>query len=105
VAFLSYARVSYDDDDAAEIPTIAPEVVIEVLSPGQTMASLARKIEIYLAAGVDLAVVVDPRAEYAIVHDTSGVATLLRDGLLEHRALPGFRLRLERAFAKAPRPR
>lgn len=84
VAFLAYARVSYDDDEAPANP--------------------ARKIEIYLAAGVELALVVDPRAEYAVLHDRTGTVTITRDGTIEHRALPGFRLSLERAFAKAPQP-
>jgi Uma2 family endonuclease len=104
VAFLSYARVPYDDDDAAEIPTVAPELVIEVLSPGQSMADLARKIDIYRTAGVELIVVVDPRAQRAVLHGATGHATIRGGGTIEHPALPGLRLPLERAFAKGPRP-
>lgn len=100
VAYLSYERVPFEDDDAAEIPTIAPNVVVEVLSPGQTMDDLAEKLRIYLAAGVELAIYVDPRREYALLHDPAGTRTVSHEEPIEHPALPGFSVRLARFFEK-----
>src|SRR5579862_330801 len=48
VAYLSYDRVAYEDDDAAQVPTIAPNVAVEVLSREQTLANSQRRIEILL---------------------------------------------------------
>src|SRR5580692_10724586 len=33
VAFISFERLPYDDEAAADIPHVAPDVVVEVLSP------------------------------------------------------------------------
>jgi Uma2 family endonuclease len=104
VAYISYERISYDDDDAAEIPTVAPNVVVEVLSPGQTMAQLAEKLRIYLAARVELAIFVDPRRQYAVLHDATGSITVTAGGTLAHAALPAFSIPLSSIFAKQ-RPR
>src|SRR5437588_8149071 len=40
VAFLSYRRMPYEDGPAADIPRVAPDVVVEVLSPGDAMADV-----------------------------------------------------------------
>src|ERR1700730_255434 len=34
VAFLAFGRVPYDDEAAADIPRLAPDAVVEILSPG-----------------------------------------------------------------------
>ncbi len=100
VAYLSYERISFDDDEAAEIPTVAPNVVVEVLSPGQTMDDLAEKLRIYLAAGVELAIYVDPRRELAVLHDRTESKAITRGETIVHPALPGFAIPLARIFAK-----
>jgi Uma2 family endonuclease len=100
VAYLSYERVARDDDAAADIPTVAPNVAVEVLSPGQRMEHLAEKVRIYLATGCELVVVIDPRAEYAVLHDESGVTRIEAHETLEHPALAGFTLPLASVFAK-----
>jgi Uma2 family endonuclease len=100
VAYLSYERVAFDDDEAAEIPTVAPNVGVEVLSPGQTMDDLAEKVRIYLAAGMELVMVVDPRREIAVLHDRASTTLIHSRDLVEHPALPGFSIKLSRIFAK-----
>ncbi len=103
VAYLSYERVGYDDEGAAQIPTVAPDVVVEVLSPGQTMEQLAEKVRIYLAAACRLVVVLDPREQYAVLHDAVGVCYLGREDHLTHEALPDFDVVLATFFDR-PRP-
>ncbi len=100
VAYLSYARVAFDDDASAEIPTVAPDVAVEILSPGQTMGDLAEKLDVYQKAGVGLTVVIDPRREVAVLHDVRGSTTLDRGGVLTHASLPGLLLPLADLFAK-----
>ncbi len=103
VAYLSYERVGYDDEGVAQIPKIAPDVAVEVLSPGQKMEHLAEKVRIYLAAGCALVVVLDPREQYAILHDAAGMRRLEREDRLTHAALPGFDVALATFFDR-PRP-
>jgi Uma2 family endonuclease len=100
IAFLSYQRVPRDDDAAADIPTVAPNVAVEILSPGQRMEHLAEKVRIYLATGCELVVVVDPRAEYAVLHDNSTVRRIEPHETIEHPALAGCTLALAAAFEK-----
>jgi Uma2 family endonuclease len=102
VAFLSYARVAYEDDAAAQVPIVAPDVAIEILSQGQTLKNALRRIEIFLACGAELVVLIDPRAEKAWLADAAGTHELTREQAIEHQSLPGFSLPLMRCFEKVP---
>jgi Uma2 family endonuclease len=104
VAYLSFERLSYEDEEAAQIPKLAPNVAIEVLSPGQTMDDLAEKARIFLAAGCELVVVIDPREQYAALYDAAGVQRIERDEYLTHAALPGFDAVLA-SFFETPKPK
>jgi len=54
VAFLSYERLGYDEDEAAQIPYMAPDAAIEILSPDDGRADIEEKIRVYLASGTAL---------------------------------------------------
>lgn len=100
IAYLSYARVGREDEVAADIPRVAPNVAVEILSPGQTMRHVAEKISVYLRAGCDLVIVIDPREEYALLHDATNVRRIERDETLVHPALPRLEIHLTRVFEK-----
>jgi Uma2 family endonuclease len=102
VAFLSYDRVSYEDDEAAQVPVVAPDVAIEILSPGQTLESAQRRIAIFLACGSKVVVLIDPRAELAWLVDASGTRLLGRNDSIEHPSMPDFSLPMRRCFEKVP---
>jgi Uma2 family endonuclease len=102
VAFLSYERVAYDDRGAAQVPVVAPDVAIEILSQGQTLENSRRRIEIFLACGASLVVLIDPRAELAWLVDPNGTRSLARNESIEHAALPEFSLPLARCFDEVP---
>jgi Uma2 family endonuclease len=104
VAYVSYVRIPYEDDEAAEIPIVAPNVAVEILSPGQSPANSQERIRIFLACGAELVILVDPRAEYAMLYDGGEPQRVERAGLIEHPALPEFSMPLLRAFTK-PQPR
>src|SRR5271170_1338434 len=36
VAYVSYQRVSYEDEAGAQVPVVGPNVAVEILSQGQT---------------------------------------------------------------------
>jgi Uma2 family endonuclease len=68
---------------------VAPELVVEVLSPGNAAQEMSRKVAEYLAAGVDAVWVVDPVGRTVQVHRQSGVdaveagGTIRGEGLLD----------------------
>ena len=58
-------RVPIDED---AYPEIAPDLVVEVVSPSQTGPSVEEKVAIYLATGVRLVWVIDPVRRTVAVH-------------------------------------
>jgi Uma2 family endonuclease len=102
VAYLSYERVGYDDDDGASIPRVAPNAVVEILSPGDARRDVNEKIRVYLVSGTDVVFIVDPAREKVTAHDSEGVETFARDGIVTHRSLAGFVLPVASIFEKIP---
>jgi Uma2 family endonuclease len=102
VAFLSYDRVSYEDVDGSEVPVVAPDVAVEILSHGQTLENSSRRLQIFFACGTELVVLIDPRAELAWLVDASGARTLSGNDAIAHPSLPGFALPLRRCFDEVP---
>jgi len=77
-----------------------PDLAIEVISPSETAADIARKVRQYLSAGT-VVWVVYPRDRAVHVFESSGSARVLgADDLLEAPDLmPGFSVRVSRIFA------
>src|SRR5215467_11028342 len=65
VAFLSFDRLPYDDEAAADIPRVAPNVAVEILSPGDRRADVDEKIRVYLAAGTEAIFLVNTERQRA----------------------------------------
>jgi Uma2 family endonuclease len=101
-AYLSYDRVGYDEEEAAQVPVVAPNVAVEILSKGQTLENSAHRIEIYLGCGTELVVLVDPREEEAWLIDAAAVHYLDGHAAIEHAALPEFSLPLRSCFDMVP---
>lgn len=87
-----------DSDSFAEL---APDLVVEVLSPGDRAREVRAKIAQWLTAGTALVWVIDPRKRTATVHRADGTITALTaaDSLDGEHVLPGFRARLGELFA------
>lgn len=58
----------------------APDLAIEVVSPGNTLAGIARKVELYLLHGSSEVWVVRPREREIVVHRANAAATVVHDG-------------------------
>lgn len=71
---------------------VAPNLVVEVLSPDDRPADVLEKIADGLSAGVELAWVVDPERREVRIHRADGSVALLHesDSLDGERVLPGF---------------
>lgn len=57
-------------------PPVAPDLVVEVVSPGSTAAEIQRKTQDYLKAGVRLVMVAYPDTKSIVVHIRDGAKTL-----------------------------
>jgi Uma2 family endonuclease len=99
VAFVSAER-------AAAIPRrgyapLAPDLVVEVVSPNDRPSELLAKIADWLEAGTRLAWVIDPMREVAHVHRADGsIEVVGMEGTLDGEdVLPGFSCRLAEVLA------
>lgn len=81
----------------------APDLAVEVMSPGERAAGLQEKVDDYLAAGTRLVWVVRPRERVVTVHIAGAAVRELREGdeLDGGDVLPGFRVRVADLFAVA----
>ena len=90
VAYVSYERLRPLSDEEIELPPLAPDVAVEILSPDDRRADVDDKIDVYLRAGSSLVLVVDPRRRTVELHDRDGVRVLDESCVIAHSALPGF---------------
>jgi Uma2 family endonuclease len=105
VAFISFERLPYDDEAAADIPHVAPDVVVEVLSPRDRKADIDEKIRVYLACGTRAIFLVDTDAQIVTVRDPSRMEQCSRENTLRHPTMPDFSLRASELFDRiAPKP-
>lgn len=98
VAYLSYARAGDASEDDLEAPLMAPSVAVEILSPSDERVHVDHKIAVYLAAGADAVVVVDPQTRMLTVHDSSGARFFGEGDTFAHPALPGFTFSIVEMF-------
>ena len=82
-----------------------PDLVVEVLSKGNTPKEMARKLEEYFRAGVRLVWYVNPKKRTVRVYTAPDRSVLLRedDTLDGGDVLPGFVLSIRKWFAEAER--
>jgi Uma2 family endonuclease len=98
IVFISHER--YARRGPSAFLDIAPELVLEILSPEDRPGQVKQKIQEYLAIGVDRVWFVDPRRRSVVVYRSSGqVETLaVGDVLRDEEILPGFSLPLSELF-------
>ncbi|HXW76121.1 MAG TPA: Uma2 family endonuclease [Candidatus Eremiobacteraceae bacterium] len=103
VAFLSFDRLPYEEQERTEIPVVAPDVVVEVRSPDDRQVDIDEKVRVYLAAGTTVIFLVDPAKRSVIAIDKIG-ARDLSNGPVRHHSLPGFSFEPALLF-DMPRPK
>jgi Uma2 family endonuclease len=89
--WLSGARDKFIPNEArAKFLSIAPELIFELISPSDTVPAVAKRAGEWVAAGVQFAVVLNPAARNAVVHDDTGAGDPVRNALtLAKSLLPG----------------
>src|SRR5271170_5852257 len=60
LAFVRYERLRGLDRESIQTPALAPDVAVEILSPGDRRRDVDDKIAVYLAAGTSLVIIADP---------------------------------------------
>lgn len=98
VAFVRQQRI-----DAAERPFVffpgAPDLAVEVISPGDRFTDVAKKVAEWLAAGTRLVVVVNPRNRTVQRHTHASVTELTEADTLDGGdVVPGWRMPVSEVF-------
>lgn len=99
-AFVSRERLATVEDFEKFFP-FAPDLAVEVLSPGNTKSEMDEKITLYFAAGSRAVWVFNPKRRAASVYSSPSEFRVLsvQDTLEGGDVLPGFRLVLSELFA------
>ena len=102
VAFAAWDRFPDRRIPKAPIPTLAPDLVVEILSESNTKGEMVRKRGEYFSSGVRLIWEIDPEARAVTVYTPDGLATVLDCSKTLDGAdvLPGFSLKLSEFFSK-----
>lgn len=107
VAFTSWDRLPGGQRPKERVPLLVPNIVVEILSEGNTPQEMAEKRRLYFEAGVDQVWEIDPERRAATAYrsltdfDTLGANDRLDGGT----TLPGFSLSLAEVFAELDRRR
>ena len=95
-SWVSPERVAGLDDEQYRTGQVCPDFVAEIRSPSNTLAYLQRKMEQYIAAGVRLGWLIDPRNRRVTVYRPGQEPELLDDPaiLYGEAVMPGFAFRV-----------
>ncbi|HTD62770.1 MAG TPA: Uma2 family endonuclease [Gemmatimonadaceae bacterium] len=102
MSFLTHARAKGVRD--WEIPYLAPDLAVEVLSPSNRAGEMATKIAEYFAKGTRLVWLADPKKRTVAVYAPDALPYILGNGefLDGGDVLPGFRVAVNRLFGWPP---
>jgi len=88
VSFVSYERLAALTPAQAEKPRFAPDLAVEIRSPGDRPGLLRRKTARYLAKGSVLVVIVDPAKRTVSAHGPDDVTSFSEGDVFVHPAVP-----------------
>ena len=105
VAFISWARMPNRRRPESPLPTLAPDLAIEILSESNTANEMRQKREEYFTAGTRLVWQIDPAARAVVVFTTVDQPSFLgeNDSLDGGDVLPGFMLPVRDIFGELDR--
>lgn len=103
VSFISWERFPGRRLPRGALLGVAPDLAVEILSPGNTRGEMERKLREYFAAGTTMVWYVDPEARTVRVYTAPRQGTLLTeaDSLDGGKVLPGFAISIREWFEKA----
>lgn len=103
-SYIAADRLSDDLLHQGHCP-IAPDLAVEVISPGDLASEVNEKIEEYLTVGIRLIWIIDPEARIVDVYRFDGPVNRLResDFIDGEAVLPGFRCAIKDFFPDRPK--
>jgi Uma2 family endonuclease len=99
LAYVSFERLPLELGEAREEPEIAPDIAVEILSPGGDLARLEEKIAIYRSNGARLVLVVDPALRSIDVREADSTQHYRCPEPLTVASYPDLQIDTERLFA------
>ena len=95
IAYIAPERAP--NPDFAKYPELAPDLVVEIMSPGDRPGEVLAKVSDWLTAGCRLVWVVDPQRRHARVYRADGTESLVSDAsaLEGEDVVPGFTCSLD----------
>ena len=98
--FIALVRLSEEQAKTEGHCPVVPDLVVEVISPGDTAYEVDQKVDEYLSAGVPLVWVANPEKHTVRIHRRDGTVTQLReaDTLSGEQVIPGFQCRVSELF-------
>jgi Uma2 family endonuclease len=102
VAYLSYERLPRELLLETDYPHVAPDVAVEILSPGDRVRDIEEKIRIYLACGTSVVFLVDTDLQTVTERDGGKPRIYSREDSISHRLLPGFAMQVRTLFEIGP---
>jgi Uma2 family endonuclease len=98
VAFISYERLAQAQETG--FLDVAPELIVEIMSPANTWMEAQEKLAEYFAIDVKIVWIIDPQLEQVHIYRSPEQMRLLRkqDTLTGEDILPGFSIALTEIF-------
>ncbi|MBD2439941.1 Uma2 family endonuclease [Nostoc sp. FACHB-110] len=104
IVYISSDRLPSDWEEEG-VCSVPPDLVIEIISPGQTFGAMAAKAKDYLDAKVLRVWVVDSKARsITVFFPDAAPQTYMGDELLQDSLFPGLEFTVEQVFQKAKIP-
>lgn len=98
LTYVSYQRLPERWDEEGPCP-VPPELVVEIISPGQTFGAVTEKATNYLVAGIDSVWVVDTKARIITVFAANSLPKTFRgEEAIQEPLLPKLRLTAEQVL-------
>jgi Uma2 family endonuclease len=99
VSFVSHERLGEFADHPGYLP-LAPDLVVEVVSPSDHSSEVESKANAWLRAGVQVVLVVDPQTKSIREYRSFNQIQVYSEGLIDLQdVLPDFKLGVEELFA------
>jgi Uma2 family endonuclease len=99
VAWVAEGRLPDEAGDARERPVLAPDIVVEILSPGDRKRLLETKIGLYFAHGSSLVIVVDPNKRSVRMCERDRDQTCVAGTIARSTAYPTLGIDVDALFA------
>jgi Uma2 family endonuclease len=104
VAYIAAEKLAPLSAAEREYPPVAPDIVVEILSPGDQPADVAHKRDVYLSAGVRLVLIVDPLKRTLIAASSDDVTSADGAAIVEPAQAHGLTINLGAVFAQLDQP-